>query len=77
MQYHCKNHHDDDHHQDLFPKGKVWMLIVRSVMGASNLVIHFYGVKHMPIGVIIIRLITISILFIPLLIVIDNESPQS
>ena len=37
--------------QDPFPKGKVWMLVVRSVMGASNLCVHFYGVKHMPIGV--------------------------
>jgi len=36
--------------EDLFPKGKVWMLIVRSVMGASNLCVHFYGVKHMPIA---------------------------
>jgi len=36
--------------QDPFPKGKVWMLVVRSVMGASNLCVHFYGVKHMPIA---------------------------
>ena len=63
----CKNqhvhpdHNDDDHHpQDPFPKGKVWMLIVRSVMGASNLCVHFYGVKHMPIGGIIFSNVIIS-----------------
>jgi drug/metabolite transporter (DMT)-like permease len=36
--------------QDPFPRGKRWVLVVRSLMGASNLVIHFYGLKHMPIG---------------------------
>ena len=36
--------------QDMFPRGKRSVLVIRSVMGASNLVIHFYGLKHMPMG---------------------------
>merc|ERR1719319_1279776 len=36
--------------EDVFPRGKRLVLVVRSVMGASNLVIHFYGLKHMPIA---------------------------
>ena len=29
--------------EDPFPRGKRWFLIARSVMGASNLIIFFYG----------------------------------
>ena len=36
--------------QDMFPRGKRSVLVIRSVMGASNLVIHFYGLKNMPMG---------------------------
>ena len=81
---HCKNqhvhpdHNDDDHHpQDPFPKGKVWMLIVRSVMGASNLCVHFYGVKHMPIGGIILsNIIALIHIIIPTQILpIQNSNP--
>eukprot|EP00090_Calanus_glacialis_P012853 TRINITY_DN21480_c0_g1_i2.p1 TRINITY_DN21480_c0_g1~~TRINITY_DN21480_c0_g1_i2.p1 ORF type:complete len:347 (-),score=48.63 TRINITY_DN21480_c0_g1_i2:38-1078(-) len=36
--------------EDPFPKGKRWLLVVRSILGASNLLIHFYGLKHMPMA---------------------------
>ena len=36
--------------QNPLPQGKRWVLIVRSVMGATNLIIHFYGLKHMPMA---------------------------
>ena len=36
--------------QDPFPCDKRWLLILRSIMGASNLIIFFYGLKHMPIA---------------------------
>lgn len=36
--------------EDPFPNGKRLILVVRSVFGASNLIIHFYGLKHMPIA---------------------------
>jgi len=32
------------------PKERRWHLLARSVMGASNLIIHFYGLKHMPMA---------------------------
>ena len=36
--------------KDPFPKNKRLLLIVRSVFGASNLLIVFYGLKHMPMA---------------------------
>lgn len=36
--------------EDVFPKNKRLLLVVRSIMGASNLLIFFYGLKHMPIA---------------------------
>jgi len=36
--------------EDPFPREKRWTLLVRSVMGASNLIIFFYGLKHMPLA---------------------------
>ena len=36
--------------QDPFPKESRLLLIVRSVFGASNLLIIFYGLKHMPMA---------------------------
>ena len=36
--------------KDPFPKNKRLLLIVRSVFGASNLLIIFYGLKHMPMA---------------------------
>ena len=36
--------------KDPFPNGKRLILVVRSVFGASNLIIHFYGLKHMPMA---------------------------
>jgi len=36
--------------EDPFPKGKRLLLVVRSVLGCTNLLIHFYGLKHMPIA---------------------------
>ena len=38
------------HKQDPFPAGKRLILVARSVMGASNLIIFFYGLKHMPMA---------------------------
>ena len=38
------------HSQDPFPAGKRLILVARSVMGASNLIIFFYGLKHMPMA---------------------------
>ena len=37
-------------YKDPFPKNKRLLLIVRSVFGASNLLIIFYGLKHMPMA---------------------------
>jgi len=36
--------------EDPFPRGKRLLLVVRSIFGASNLLIHFYGLKHMPMA---------------------------
>jgi len=36
--------------EDPFPKGKRLLLVARSILGASNLLIHFYGLKHMPMA---------------------------
>merc|ERR1711936_1005172 len=36
--------------EDPFPKESRLLLIVRSVFGASNLLIIFYGLKHMPMA---------------------------
>ena len=31
--------------ESCFPKGKRWLLILRSVLGASNLMVHFYSLQ--------------------------------
>lgn len=35
---------------EFFPKGHRKMLIIRSILGSTNLLIHFYALKHMPIA---------------------------
>ena len=34
----------------LFPEGHRWALVVRSILSSSNLVIHYYGLKHLPLA---------------------------
>eukprot|EP00094_Tigriopus_californicus_P007819 TCALIF_07530-PA protein Name:"Similar to SLC35G1 Solute carrier family 35 member G1 (Homo sapiens)" AED:0.08 eAED:0.08 QI:0/1/0.6/1/1/1/5/61/373 len=35
---------------EFFPKGHRKMLITRSILGSTNLLIHFFALKHMPIA---------------------------
>ena len=33
-----------------FPEGYRWKIVLRSILGSTNLLLHFYGLKYMPIA---------------------------